>query len=260
MDFRKTWHSLDIINLMLVSLIILLIYNLYVFGISNLQSVIIIVVTTSLLDIAINYVKEKRLFLPKTAIITGLILGLVIDASLYLLILTAAIAILSKHVIKIRGRHIFNPANFGLFVALFLPVSESWWGMYNPLPVILLGLLIVYKLKRYHQVLPFLAVNAILMLIIFATDVGKIINYLTSGILLFFVFYMMIEPVTSPMHKKSRIAFGTLAGIFAVILYTVWLPAAFVVALFFADVCVPVLDRIFRLKPVKVERTSPTAL
>ncbi|HLC77069.1 MAG TPA: RnfABCDGE type electron transport complex subunit D [archaeon] len=245
MDIRKTWQSINIINLMLASLVLLLIYNLYIFGIGNLQSVIVIVATTSLLDIAVNYMKEKRLFLPKTAIITGLILGLIIDSSLYLLVLTAAIAILSKHIIKIKGRHIFNPANFALFVALFLPVSESWWGMYNPLPVILLGLLIVYKLKRYHQVLPFLVVNAILTLVIFAADVGKTIDHMTSGILLFFVFYMMIEPTTSPMHKKSRIAFGILTGIFAVILYTVWLPAAFVVALFFADICVPVLDRVF---------------
>ena len=155
MDLRKAWHSINIINLMLAFLVLLLIYNFYIFGVTNLQSVIIIIATTSLLDIAINYFKEKRLFLPKTAIITGLILGLIIDASLYLLILTAAIAILSKHVIKIKGRHIFNPANFGLFVALFLPISESWWGMYDSLPVIVLGLLIVYKLKKYHQVLPF---------------------------------------------------------------------------------------------------------
>jgi len=54
---------------------------------------------------------------------------------------------------------------------------------------------------------------------------------------------MLIEPVTSPAKMKGRIAFGVLAGIFAALLYVVWLPAMLVGALFFADLCVPFINK-----------------
>ena len=235
---------------MLTALVVLVLYNIYSFGASNVFPIITIVATACLIDMVINYIKEKHIFIPKNAVITGLILSLIVQASLPLLILVAAIAILSKHIIKIKGRHIFNPANFALFVALFLPVSESWWGMSNIVLVAIMGLIIVYKLRRYHLVLPFLVVHGLLMLAVFALNPGQLISHVASGLLLFFTFYMLIEPITSPIVKKSRIVFGALAGIFAAALYVAWLPAMLVGALFFADICVPFLDRIFRPKAV----------
>ena len=252
MDLKRRWNSINIVNLMVTALIILVLYNLYSLGINNAFSIIIVVITVSLLDLAINYIKEKHLFIPRNAIITGLILSLIIQASLQLLIFIAIIAILSKHIIKIKGRHIFNPANFTLFVALFLPVSESWWGVSNILLVAVLGLIIVYKLRRYHLVIPFLVVHGLLMLAVFtaSSSTGQIVGHFASGSLLFFVFYMLIEPVTSPTARRSRIIFGMLAGLFAAILYFVWLPAMLVGALFFADLCVPLLDWKLRPKPL----------
>ena len=47
---------------------------------------------------------------------------------------TAAVSLLSKHLIRWRGRHIFNPSNFGL-VLCFLVLGKTraepldfWWG------------------------------------------------------------------------------------------------------------------------------------
>ena len=46
---------------------------------------------------------------------------------------TAAISLLSKYVIRFRGRHVFNPSNFGLVVCFLLLGSAraeplDWWG------------------------------------------------------------------------------------------------------------------------------------
>ena len=99
------------------------------------------------------------------------------------------------------------------------------------------------------------------MSVIFVSGgVGQIMGHVTSGILLFFAFYMMIEPTTSPTQKKSRIAFGLLTGVFAALLYTIWLSAAFVVALFLADLCVPILDKMFKPKIVKSEELQPVVV
>ena len=256
MGLKKSWNLLKIYDLMIIALLVLTAYNLYTSGLSPVMSIISLVLTACVIDSVINYIREKRLFFPKSALITALILGLIVQASVLFLVIIAAVAILSKHVIKIKGRHVFNPANFSLFVALFLPVSESWWGMSNSLLVAVFGLIIVYKLKRYHQVLPFIAINAALMLFILSGS--AVADHVTSGLLLFFVFYMLIEPVTSPVQKKSRIIFGALVSVFAAILYVVWLPGAFVGSLFLADIFVPVLDRVFGPKIVKETSIAPT--
>src|SRR3954465_8695199 len=51
---------------------------------------------------------------------------------------TSAVSLLSKHVIQIKGRHIFNPSNFGL-VLCFLVLGpgraeplDFWWGPMSP--------------------------------------------------------------------------------------------------------------------------------
>ena len=47
---------------------------------------------------------------------------------------TAAVALLSKYVIRFRGRHLFNPSNFGLVLCFLVLGAERadpldfWWG------------------------------------------------------------------------------------------------------------------------------------
>src|SRR3989338_7541782 len=248
MDLKRSWNLLKIHDLIIIALLVLSAYSMSLFGASILLSVVVIVMAAVLLDLAINYVKERKLLSPKSALITGLILSSIIEGPLWLLVAAAAIAILSKHIIRIKGRHIFNPANFALFVALFLPVSQSWWGTSNLLLVGILGLVVVFKLKRFHLALPFLAVHAIMMFVLLSFDLSQLSSHLLSGSIIFFAFYMLIEPVTSPAKMKGRVAFGILCGIFATILYVVWLPAMLVSALFFADLCVPFINKFFMPK------------
>ena len=61
---------------------------------------------------------------------------------------TAAVSILSKQVIKLGGRHIFNPSNFGL-VLCFLVLGESraepldfWWGPMDAWMVVALAIIV----------------------------------------------------------------------------------------------------------------------
>ncbi len=246
MDFKRSWNLLNIYDLIIIALLILTIYNIQRFP-EFLLPVISIVAASVLLDLAINFAKKRKFFFPKSALITGLILATVIEGGLLFLLLVAAIAILSKHLIRIKGRHIFNPANFALFAALlaapFLPVSQSWWGTSNYILAGIMGLVIVYKLRRFHLVLPFLAVHAAAMAVLLMSP-DQLASHVISGALLFFAFYMLVEPITSPIRRNSRIIFGVLAGLFAALLYVVWLPAMLIGALFFADLLVPLINRL----------------
>lgn len=243
MDFKRSWNLLNVYNLMTIALLILTVYNIQKFGLSVVFPIISIVLATILVDLAINYAKERKFSFPKSALITALILAVIIEGGILFLILIAVIAILSKHIIRIKGRHIFNPAVFALFVALFLPVSQSWWGAGNLLLVLFLGLVVVFKLKRLHLAAAFLAVHAAAMVLVFFSA-NQLTDHFMSGALIFFTFYMLVEPVTSPVKINGRIVFAALAGFFAAILYVAWLPAMLVGALFFADLMVPLMNRI----------------
>lgn|SRR3989338_885355 len=242
MDFKRSWNLLNVYDLMIIALLILTVHNVQKFP-QLIIPIISLILAAVLLDLAINYAKERKFFFSKSALITGLILAVIIEGSLLFLILIAVIAILSKHVIRIKGKHIFNPAVFALFVALFLPVSQSWWGASNFLLILVLGLVVVFKLKRLHLAAAFLAIHAVTMAILLLNP-GLLADHFMSGALVFFTFYMIIEPVTSPVKKNGRIIFGILAGLFVAVLYVVWLPAMLVGALFFADLMVPLINKI----------------
>src|SRR5699024_12554388 len=71
--------------------------------------------------------------------------------------LTAAISIASKYVFRFRGRHIWNPTNFGVVVMLMI-ASDSMailsiqWGsnMWAMLAIWLVGVLTIIKVRKFH--------------------------------------------------------------------------------------------------------------
>ena len=83
------------------------------------------------------------------------------------------------------------------------------------LPVVLVGgLLVVRKLRRFELVACFVAVE---LLTEFATaspdDYGMLLSEtLRSSPLLFFAFVMLTEPLTSPTRRLPRLAFGAVVG------------------------------------------------
>jgi len=59
--------------------------------------------------------------------------------------------------LRVKGRHIWNPSNFGISVMLFLApetvasLSIQWGNYLLPMVVIwVLGSVIIYRLKRFH--------------------------------------------------------------------------------------------------------------
>ena len=201
----------DIYSLMIFSLFISTLASIYQLGAwQNLISVIAAILTASTLDLGIKkYWRKENLKIPKSAIISGFFVSTILEQStpLITIIAAAAIAILSKHIISWQGKHIFNPANFGMLSAiLFLQASHGWWASISPI-AILLGLVVVWRFERFHQVIPFLCVYY-LANFIFSRTLPTL-----DFTLLFFTFFMFIEPKTSPSNRNARIVYGALAGI-----------------------------------------------
>ena len=178
---------------------------------------LVAVLVSCLLDLGIKKLLKKSLAFPYSAFITGLIIGSVaqFSAPLWVIVVASIVAIGSKHLIKIKKQHIFNPATLGLLVAFFIFSSgDEWWASiaYNffGYSIILTPLLILanYRAGKLAVSIPFLVV-------IGALFVGSGLIPLSSGaptivysLPFFFGFIMVSEPKTSPYQFKEQLAFG----------------------------------------------------
>ena len=71
---------------------------------------------------------------------------------------------MSKYVLRIKGRHIWNPSNFGISAMLFLvpetvaSLSIQWGNYLLPMLVIwVLGSVIIWRLRRFHITFTYVA-------------------------------------------------------------------------------------------------------
>ena len=149
----------------------------------------------------------------ESASITALILNLIVGPlspieNLLLLAFIAIVAMASKYVLALNKKHIFNPAAVTVFLAVVtLHSGASWWiGSIYTLPLIVLGgVLILTKIKRFELVIGFLAIYFV-TLVLFGREVT--LHSFVVPSMWFFVFVMLIEPLTSPSTKHKQIVFG----------------------------------------------------
>lgn len=157
-------------------------------------------------------------------IITALILFLILKpasspADYAILVLGSVLAVSSKYILTYRNRHIINPVIFALVVLGLLGSGEVFWwvGSKIILPVVIIvGYLIVRKIRRFDMVLLFIAV-ALATTAVSRGFGDQTLNNVTgailSGPLIFFAVIMLTEPQTSPHTKKLRLLFAVIVGV-----------------------------------------------
>ena len=151
-----------------------------------------------------------------SAYITGISVGILIRSNVvWPYFVTALLSIVSKYVLRYKGRHLWNPSNFGVSWMLFLGsmsvagLSIQWGSNLAAMSVIwALGLIIVNKAKRLHVTLTYVASFIILAyirsLIVNDTFLAEL-SPLTGPMYQLFIFFMITDPPTSVSTKKGRI-------------------------------------------------------
>ena len=201
------------------------------------------------------YFKTGSLQITESAIITGLIVSFVIssDEALWKLICACAAAIISKHLVCFRKKHIFNPAAFGIFLTFILfGVSLQWRGTYAWHILLPFGIYFAYKIKKIEVVIGY----AVISLILFAAQAFlhkysllNIFGYFSY----FYIFVMIIEPKTTPTGLMGKLIFGT--GIAILIFILTEAGAKFDVELFsllVMNAAVPLLNRTLPRKGAQI--------
>ncbi len=198
------------------------------------------------LDGFIVFAKSRKPFLSISAIISGLIVAEVLPPGVRpLVVVTAAgVAIASKHVIRVWGRHVFNPAGFGLIVSLLLfRTYLYWWGGAMPWLVVVLGAALAVRFRRVHLVVSFIIAQWSFLGVVAMLEGRSPLEaiWMTN---VFFVFVMLVEPKTSPLRRWGRILFGVVAGVvFATVARFAPARDPAIIALLAANALVPFINR-----------------
>ena len=181
-----------------------------------LRYVISTCLISCVLDFLIICLRKRRPAFPLSALVSGLIISGVSEPS-HLFYLTPIAAILSKHIIKVSKRHIFNPAAFGLLVAnIFWGLPLSWRVEADRAIIVAFGLFLAYRIKKLSLIFSFAFTTFILSLAYSLLIHQPVLSNL--GILnLFFIFFMLPEPKTSPVYLKSKLIYGAVVSLLVIL-------------------------------------------
>lgn len=217
----------------------------------SIAQILVAVIAAALPELAATAWRERRLVHPASALLTGNSVGFILRVNgthhgdwwtlrgWYWFAAASAAGILSKQLIRLHGRHLFNPSNLGLVAVLLLGgpynvyAQYLWWGPAGPpvlaaLAVILAGALWVLRPLGMWPMLAAFAMTFWSMLLLFAAGgrcfaaawapAGAVCgaDYWTaialSPELMVFAFFMISDPRTAPERPNARLAYGMLVG------------------------------------------------
>jgi enediyne biosynthesis protein E5 len=211
--------------------------------------------TALLTQLACTRLWRLPAFDPKSALISGLSLCLLLRTnSAALAALAAVVTIASKFVLRIRGKHVFNPTNFGI-VALMLATGRVWvspgqWGSaaFLGFLVACLGGLVVNRAARSDVTYAFLAFYLAILFgraLWLGQPMAIPLHQLASGAFLIFTFFMISDPKTTPDTRAGRVLFALLVALGAgYVHFVLYRPNGLILSLALLSPLVPILDRL----------------
>ncbi len=212
----KRWLSLDNRYVPPVFITLILLAGQLSYGIlESYERTLLAIATATATELILG-----RIFLGKwlnvaSAYITGISVGILVRSpAFWPYALGAALSITSKYVLRFRGRHLFNPSNFGISVILFLlPTSVAMlsiqWGnnMWSMIVIWVLGSLIIWRHKRFHisatYAISFLVLAVIRSMIIHEPWLSEV-SPITGPEYQLFIFFMITDPKTTVRSKKGQ--------------------------------------------------------
>ena len=138
--------------------LILVFGQLYVGFLHDLSQLFTTIAVALAAELALGRLLTGRWLNPTSAYITGISCGILLRSlSLWPYAIASLLSILSKYVLRFRGRHLWNPSNLGICVVLFAApgtvaaLSEQWGNDLWAMAVIwVLGSVILWRAKRFH--------------------------------------------------------------------------------------------------------------
>jgi Na+-transporting NADH:ubiquinone oxidoreductase subunit NqrB len=162
-----------------------------------------------------------------------------------------AIAIASKVILRVKGRHFINPSNGAVLLgSLLFPgwIASGQWGHDVVLVFALAGVaaLILARAGRLDSAFAYLGgafVCQALRVEVLGYRWEEVAHRFTDGALWLFALYMITDPRTTPTARWARIAHGVLVAVFGTALAQFyWVRDDFLWALLALSPTVPLFD------------------
>lgn len=237
----------------------LLVYGVFRLDLEIRASMAAILLATALLtQYACTRLWRLPAFDPKSALISGLSLCLLLRTNSVLLAAAAAVAtIAGKFLIRWRGKHLFNPTNFGIVFLMLATGGRVWvspgqWGSAALFGFLIacLGGLVVNRAARSDVTYAFLAsyLGVVFGRALWLGQPFAIpLHQLASGAFLIFTFFMISDPRTTPDSRAGRILFALLVALGAgFVHFVLYRPNGLILSLFFLSPAVPLIDALLR--------------
>ena len=153
---------------------------------------------------------------PASAYITGISVGILLRSPfLWPYFLCSLISIATKYVLRFRGRHLWNPSNFGVSALLLLApdtvtlLSIQWGNAVAPMAVIwVLGFAIVWRVGRLHISVTYVASFLLFSFIrTMVTGTPWLANVapITGPMYQLFIFFMVTDPKTTVRSTRGQV-------------------------------------------------------
>jgi ASPIC and UnbV/FG-GAP-like repeat/NQR2, RnfD, RnfE family len=222
----------------------------------SIAQILVSLLTCAVLEFAITFRRQHVIMWPASALLTGNGVAFILRVpgtehgdwwsmrGWWIFAGTAAVSLLSKHVIRFRGHHIFNPSNFGLVLCFVILGSTRadplafWWGPMSPWMVLALTLIVAGGLTILSRIgllgiavcfwLAFVAGIAVLAasghVMTASWHLGPITGWALWRVLVFspevmvFMFFMITDPKTTPEGRGARRAYAVAIALLAVLL------------------------------------------
>jgi Na+-translocating ferredoxin:NAD+ oxidoreductase RnfD subunit len=150
-----------------------------------------------------------------SAYITGISVGILVRSPfVWPYVLCSLISIACKYVLRLRGRHLWNPSNFGVSVVLLLApatvslLSIQWGNVVWPMAVIwVLGSVIVWRVGRLHISATYVAAFVVFAFVrsaLTGVPLAASIAPITGPMYQLFIFFMVTDPRTTVGPKFAQ--------------------------------------------------------
>jgi Na+-translocating ferredoxin:NAD+ oxidoreductase RnfD subunit len=163
---------------------------------------------------------------PGGAVLTAMFVAMVLSARepWHVTAVTSVLAVVSKYVLRTRAGNIFNPAALAIVAAFYVfNAAQSWWGALPNLPpaalIVLMatGIFIADRVNRMPLVVAFL--GSYFLLFTSASFVGEprlvaeIFRAPDLHAVLFFAFFILTDPPTSPVKYRGQLVCGVVVAV-----------------------------------------------
>jgi enediyne biosynthesis protein E5 len=195
--------------------LILLFGNLSFGILESYSKTLLAIVTAISVEMVLGRIFLRKWPHPASAYITGISVGILLRSpAFWPYALCSALSITSKYALRVRGRHIWNPSNFGICALLILAsqavagLSIQWGNNLASLIVIwVLGSVIVWRAKRFNITLTYVACFIALSFLrahITGDPWQSEVSPITGPMYQLFIFFMITDPKTTVRSRMGQ--------------------------------------------------------